>query len=227
MDKLFDPRGPLMRGLTALADLILLSFCWVLCSIPVLTIGPATAALYYAVQKMAAGESIRVFHCFFRGFRDNLKQGVVLTLIFGAAAALMYYDFLFSYMVEESLGQMLRIAFGVLAAVWLIFVCYTFPLQAQFQNPIKYTLKNALLLSLIHLGKTVQLVLMHLVPVAVCLALPELFSRLLPLWLLGAPGLIAYFSTLRMNKIWMNLRSQAQEQTAAADAEVSKTTQQM
>lgn len=221
MGKLFDLNGPLMRGMTALANLILLSFCWVLYSIPVLTVGPATAALYYAVQKMVAGENIRVFRCFFKGFRDNLKQGVVLTLIFGAAAALMYYDYMFSYMVEESLGRILRITFGVLAALWLIFACYTFPLQAQFQNSIKYTLKNALLLSLIHLGKTVQLVAMHLLPVVVCLALPELFTRLLPLWLLGAPGLIAYFSTLRMKKVWAKLRAQA-EAAPAEEAPVEE-----
>lgn len=214
MGKLFDSNGPLMQGLTAIANIILLSCAWVVFSIPILTVGPATAALYYTTQKMLLGENVSVFRCFRKSFRDNLKQGMVLTLIFGAAAALIYYDYLFSYMVDESLGQILRITFGVLAAVWLIFACYTFPLQAQFQNPIKYTLKNALLLSLIHLGKTVQLVALHLIPVVICFALPELFTRLLPLWLFCAPGLIAYLSTLRMKKVWAALRAQAEPESA-------------
>jgi uncharacterized membrane protein YesL len=181
----------------------------VLFSIPVLTIGPATAALYYGTQKVVNGENIRVFRCFLKSFRENLKQGILLTIIFGAAAALIYYDFLFSYIVEESLGKILRIAFIVLAVIWVAMVSYTFPLQAQFQNSLKNTLKNAMLLSLVHLGKTVQLVVLHLIPIAVCLMIPELFAKLLPIWLFGAPGLIAFFSMMRMKKVWQALLEQA------------------
>jgi len=217
MSKLFDMNGPLMRGLTAVTNLILLSCAWLVFSIPVITIGPATAALYYTTQKMVRGENPSIFRCFWKGFRDNLKQGIVLTLIFGAAAALMYYDYLFSYMVGDSLGTTLRIVFVIMAVVWLMMVCYTFPLQAQFQNSIKITLKNALLLSLVHLGKTVLLVVLHLIPVAVCLALPELFARLLPLWLFGAPGIIAYLSTLRMKKVWAGLMEKARSDGASAE----------
>lgn len=220
MNNLFNPNSPLMRGLSCIGNLLALSCLWVVFSIPVLTVGPATAALYCVIQKMVRGETPSILRSFWKSFRENLKQGVALTLIFGAAAALMYYDYLFSYVVEASLGKILRIVFMVLAAVWLILVCYTFPLQAQFQNSIKNTLKNALLLSLIHLGKTVQLVLLHLIPAAVCLALPELFTRLLPLWLFGAPSLIAYFATLRMNKVWTPLLEQAQGGTVPAEEDL-------
>lgn len=219
MSKLFNMNGPLMQGLTTLWNLILLSCAWLVFSIPVITVGPATAALYYTTQKMVRGENPSIFRCFWKGFRDNLKQGIVLTLIFDAAAALMYYDYLFSYMVDDSLGTALRILFVIMAIVWLMVVCYTFPLQAQFQNSIKITLKNALLLSIVHLGKTVLLVVLHLIPVAVCLALPELFARLMPLWLFGAPGLIAYLCTLRMKKVWSSLLERAQAQPEAAPAE--------
>ena len=131
-------------------------------------------------------------------------------LIFGITAALLGYDYLFSYMVNESLGKLLRIVFVVAAAVWLMLACYTFPLQAQFQNRVKRTLQNALFLALAHLGQTVTVMLIHLVPVAVCLALPELFARLLPLWIFAAPGLIAFLCTLRLRKLWASLRQQAE-----------------
>lgn len=217
MGNILDLNSPLMRGLTALANVILLSFAWIVFSIPIVTIGPATAALYYATQKMVLGENISVFRCFWKGFRDNLKQGTVLGLIFGAAAVLMYYDYLFSYMVDDSLGSVLRVVFGLMAVVWLMLVCYTFPLQAQFQNSIKYTLKNALLLSLIHLRKTVLLAALHLVPVAVCLVLPELFAKLLPLWMFAAPGGIAYLCTLCMKKVWLSLLEKARSDDGSAE----------
>ena len=168
---------------------------------------------------MVQSENPSIFRSFFHSFRANLKQGIVLTLIFGGAAALMYYDYLFSYVVSGSLGTMLRVIFAVLAVVWLMLVCYTFPLQAQFQNSIAYTLKNALFLSLAHLKKTVQLAALHLVPVAACLVLPELFTRLLPLWLFAAPGLIAYLSTVLLKKLWASLLELAQTQAGAVPAE--------
>lgn len=209
MGKLFDPNNPVMRGLTDIANIILLSCAWLIGSLGIITIGPATAALYYVAQKMVRGENPKIFRCFFHSFRENLKQGMALSLIFGLTAGLLCYDYLFSYMVTESLGRMLRIVFVVCAAVWLMIACYTFPLQAQFQNKVKVTIKNALFLALSHIGKTLLLMVIHLVPVAVCLALPELFARLLLLWIFAAPGLIAFLSSLRLRKLWSSLLEQA------------------
>ena len=219
MGKLFDPNNPIMRGLTDIANIILLSCAWLIGSLGIITIGPATAALYYVTQKLVEGENPKIFRSFFHSFRENLKQGLVLTLIFGGIAAVLCYDFLFSYMVNESLGQVLRIVFVVVAAVWLMLACYTFPLQAQFQNRVKRTLQNALFLALSHLGQTVVLMVIHLVPVAVCLALPELFARLLPLWIFAAPGLIAFLCTLRLRKLWASLRQQAQAEAVPEEAQ--------
>jgi uncharacterized membrane protein YesL len=219
MGKLFDPNNPIMRGLTDIANIILLSCAWLIGSLGIITIGPATAALYYVTQKLVEGENPKIFRSFFHSFRENLKQGMILTLIFGITAALLGYDYLFSYMVNESLGKLLRIVFVVAAAVWLMLACYTFPLQAQFQNRIKITLQNALFLALSHLGQTITVMLIHLVPVAVCLALPELFARLLPLWIFAAPGLIAFLCTLRLRKLWASLRQQAQAETAPEEAQ--------
>lgn len=211
MGKLFDQNNLVMRGLTDIANIILLSCLWLLCSLGIITIGPATAALYYVTQKMVQGENPKIFRCFFHSFRENLKQGMAFSLIFGLSGLVLYYDYLFSYIVDDSLGSVLRILFVVAAALWLMLVCYTFPLQAQFQNKVKITLQNALFLALSHLGKTLLLMVIHLVPVAVCLALPELFARLLPLWIFAAPGLIAFLCTLRLRKLWDALREQAQQ----------------
>ena len=158
--------------------------------------------------------AIKDRHYYNRGFLN-----LPLALPYGITAALLGYDYLFSYMVNESLGKLLRIVFVVAAAVWLMLACYTFPLQAQFQNRVKTTLQNALFLALSHLGQTVMVMLIHLVPVAVCLALPELFARLLPVWIFAAPGLIAFLCTLRLRKLWASLRQQAEAETAPKEAQ--------
>ena len=48
MRRLFDINNPLMRFLIALFDLLALSVLWVVFSLPIVTLGAASTALYSA-----------------------------------------------------------------------------------------------------------------------------------------------------------------------------------
>ena len=52
MAKLFDYNNPVWRFMGKLADLFFLTIVWAICSIPIVTIGATTSALYYVVLKM-------------------------------------------------------------------------------------------------------------------------------------------------------------------------------
>ena len=70
-------------------DLVMLSVMWVFCSLPILTMGAATAALYFTVVKgMRAGETLP-YGRFLRSFKENLKAGILRTLISAAAVAIL------------------------------------------------------------------------------------------------------------------------------------------
>ncbi|MFQ9394770.1 MAG: DUF624 domain-containing protein [Lachnospiraceae bacterium] len=57
---MFWENNRFMDWLTKFSHMIVLSALWVICSLPVITIGPATIALYYAAAKQfAAGSAIR------------------------------------------------------------------------------------------------------------------------------------------------------------------------
>ena len=53
-----------MRGLTDIANIILLSCAWLIGCLGIITIGPATAALYYVTQKLVEGENPKIFRSF-------------------------------------------------------------------------------------------------------------------------------------------------------------------
>lgn len=67
--------------MNAVFDLLVLGILWVICSIPVITIGSASSALYYAVVKCIKNGEGYPIHSFFHSFRQNLKQGSILTLV--------------------------------------------------------------------------------------------------------------------------------------------------
>ena len=56
MNKLFNMDSPFMIKLAKFADMVILSILWIVCCIPIFTIGPATAALYHVTLKLARKE---------------------------------------------------------------------------------------------------------------------------------------------------------------------------
>ena len=73
--------GPVIRYLAKAGDMILLNVLWVLCSLPIVTFGAATAAAHYVALKFVRDEGTSAASMFFRAFRRNLRQGCVLGLI--------------------------------------------------------------------------------------------------------------------------------------------------
>lgn len=205
MGRFFRYDSPLMIGLGKILDFILLSILWVVCCIPVITIVPSTAALYYVMLKIARKEEIRPIFGFFHAFRDNLQQGCVLTLIFAAIVILLCVDYRIMTVQAGTIGSILSILFLLLAVLAAAAMLYTFALQAQFSNTVYRTLKNAILLSLMKLPNTILLLVLHSIPILVILVAPEIMAKTLPLWLVLFPATAAYLSSLRFVKLFAPL----------------------
>lgn len=201
MGRFFRFDSPLMTGLGKLADLIILSILWLLCCVPVITIVPSTAALYYVTLKMARKEEYRPIAGFFHALKDNLKQGSIMTLLFAAVGALLYIDYRIMTLQTEEIGSILKSVFLLLTVLAAAVMLYTFPLQAQFSNTILRTLKNAMILSLSKLPNTILLLALHSIPVWAVILSPEIVGKTLLLWLLLFPAAAAYLSSLRFVKI--------------------------
>lgn len=70
----------LLRILEAVADLCLLSVYWLVCSVPLITLVPATAAMYRTAYQVIRKEEGTVSSVYFAFFRKNLRQGILLSL---------------------------------------------------------------------------------------------------------------------------------------------------
>ena len=85
---IFNPDNDIWRFTAKLVDLFLLSVFWLVCSIPLFTIGPATSALYNTVVRCIRGNRRDSWTLFFRTFRDNFKVGALTSLVVLAAGAI-------------------------------------------------------------------------------------------------------------------------------------------
>ncbi len=84
--------NPFFRFMGRVADLMILNVIFLVCCIPVVTIGPAITALYYTTLKMVRNEESYIVKGFFHSFKQNLRQGIIINLILLAIGVLLFLD---------------------------------------------------------------------------------------------------------------------------------------
>lgn len=151
--RFFSVDSPLYRFLCRLWDIIQINFFWLICSLPIVTMGASTAAAFKVCLHMADEEEGYIYKEFFQGFKENWKQGTVLEIITLVCAYAVYLDTQFFNGLEGNPVGFLILA---IASGFLFFFCliYTFPLIARYRNTLLGTIKNSLTISRKYFGKT-------------------------------------------------------------------------
>lgn len=203
-----NPDSPVVSKAEQIADLMIAGFLWLICSIPIITIGAATAALYYTIVKVVRRGRDTVTKSFFHSFRDNLKQGIPVTIIY-----LIYGGFLVLYVMhlgrleDAGLNSYAYAASGILMFVPFLFtIVYIFPVMSRFSAGIVKLFQYALHMSVGHILTTIILVI-WLLAVVFCIYLFS-FSLLI------LPGVCALVSSFLMERV---LRRYMQKEKEAYD----------
>lgn len=164
MGKLFDLESPFMRILNRVADLMIMNFIVSICCIPIFTAGAAFTAMHYVFLKSVRGEEGYLVKGFFKSFKQNFKQATILWLLMLLVIAILVGDF---WIMTYSGLQFPRVLLIILMAISIALVMvgvYIFPVLSRFENSIKNTLKNAFCMAVLHLPKTVLMVILLLLP---------------------------------------------------------------
>lgn len=168
--QVFDPDNLLWRIMARGVDFVGLGLFWLLLCLPVVTIGPATAALYYTVVKVFRQKEDGGFGVMWKQFRVNLKPGCIATVICLPFALIFAYG----YAVMEAnngtpMGAVMFVAYWVALLVPAGLFCWLWPVMARFDQGLKDTFRNAFMLALRHLPSTFILVLLNLELIIFCL----------------------------------------------------------
>lgn len=151
------------RFMGLLGDFLLLDLLLFLCLFPVITVGPGLCAAYYVCFKLVEDSGKGTLRDFLHSFRMNFLQGVCILLIMLFWGSLIFYDARFVWMMwgtfPAALSYLLLWVCGLLTLVYLIVLLYIFPLQARFYNKISVTIRNAFLLGIRNLPRTVLMLL--------------------------------------------------------------------
>lgn len=159
MGNLFSVDGGLYKFISRLWDMVKLNFMWLLCSIPIITMGAATAAAFSVTLKMVDEEEGYICGPFLKEFKANIKKGSIMGVFLLVAAYALYLDLQFFHAANAvGEGGFLFLAIFVIGLVltYTHFI-YAFPLQARYENSIINTMRNSFRISLKYWLKTIVL----------------------------------------------------------------------
>ena len=174
-----------------LGQLIALNLLWIVCSLPIITAGASTTALFYCTLKLHKDGDIRVLHDFFKSFKQNFRQSTLIWILMVAAG-------IFIYMEKEALatmpGSMSQIFNYVIFAVYIPLVAvalYVFPTVAAFENKTMTLITNAFYFAVKHIGYALAVAVITILPMTMTLVDAKLFPVYLLIWLMFGFSLTA------------------------------------
>lgn len=133
--------------LVFVSNMFLLNMLWLIFCLPIITIFPATAAMFGVVRQWINHKETGVFQTFLRCFKENFKQSFLIQLVWVLLAVSLVFD----YSTSLKLGSFKTIISPILIVLGLFFMMgstFLFPYMVQFKTTTQILFKNSFLLSI-------------------------------------------------------------------------------
>lgn len=198
---LVSDSSPLMTRVGQVALLAVCNLCWLVCSLPVVTTGAATTALYAVLLERRELSFDTAFTAFFRAFRRCWRTATALWL----PALVLGVVWLWAAWLT-AVQNLLNNAFALLpllvsGAVWAFVVLWLFPLLAIGGGRPGALLRKAFLLGLGELWRSMVMLVIELVPLALFFLYARTFMLLSGFWILLGFALLALLKLLVMEPV--------------------------
>lgn len=209
---------PAGRFLSLIFRLLILDLLFLVSTIPVITTGAAVSALTATSLSLRRGGE-EVLRPYFSAFRRNFKQATILFLLMAAAAAFLGFDLY--VMAHSSLpGRTYIVSVYVLFVLFVCLVmCWILPLSAQFENTVRGTLKNAVLLCVQHLPASLILLVLSIFPFVFFILFPDAFVSLGFLIFFLYFSAAAYLCAKIFDPVFLSLMTDEERERVLKDSE--------
>lgn len=187
-----------------LGNMITVNFLFIICSIPVITLGASFTSMYYALLRNLKYGDSSLIRDFFSSFKQNFRQSTLSWII----------SILFVIVFSADIGMFgpqgvypvtaiyyLIIVLAVMAAITAMFV---FPVIATFQNTLKNLWIQAFFLAARNIPFALVILVLNVVPLYLSLTTPspQIFGTALFIWIVTGFGLIAWINTFLFYRIF-------------------------
>ncbi|MDR1638509.1 MAG: DUF624 domain-containing protein [Clostridiales bacterium] len=212
MGSFFSMDGPFYKVGSIVADIMLLSLYWFIFSIPIVTIGASTTAMYYVMTRKITNRDGYLFRDFFKGFKTNFKQATIIWLLALVVLAILTLNI----MNIDLVGSMKTLVFPVQICFMIelaLVLIYIFPIISRFEVKLKESFKFAFFMANRHLLTSLGCIV---IAVLVLLAI-----YMYPLIFLVAIGIYVYLTSFLMIRVFKKYRPEIAEEEMIGEAILS------
>ena len=164
----------LYRAGKSIGDVVTISLLFVVFCLPVFTIGVSVSALYYTVYRRYFKKDDNISKNFMSAFKCNLKNGIIIHIIYSAYSAIVGFNIYFSLFGFN--GTKLPEWYTVISFIPVLPLVFTlpflYPLVARFSNSVKGTIKNSFTLCMMNFPKFLLIWLIAAAALLICVAFP-------------------------------------------------------
>ncbi len=175
---IFKYDSPLMSFLNTVFDLMFLNILCFICCIPIITIGPALAAKYDVAMRIVRKEEPTIFRPFFRAFKNNFKQSIIIWSVLLVACFLLFIDW--NWIFQNGIGNVspFYLMAAIITTLIVSFIIMTiFPIIARFQVTIREAFKTSVFFSMVYFLGLLSVSIISVFSVYLCIK----YMRFLPL----------------------------------------------
>ncbi|MGN0437015.1 MAG: YesL family protein [Lachnospiraceae bacterium] len=205
------PESKLKRCLDIFGSLFALNLCFVFSILPVFTIGAACTAMYAMMYKIQRHDDYTVVKEYFQEFKKNFKKGTIAWLIMVLAFVILWGQYMYICNFQDAMAMIYSILLLVEGVLACLIVPFVFPLLAYFDNTIKNTFKNALLLAVSNLGAWLKIFIAWTATFFFCFGYEVVILNIWYLWFFIIFGLLFYGSSVVAKKVFDKIRKKQKE----------------
>ena len=143
-----------------IVDWLFVSLLWLLFSLPVVTVGASTTALFETVHKVIRRGKGYVWRTFWTTFKSNFKKATIIWLIQLGILLLLWGDMKIMEMVLEQGSKFGALYYFFYVTMFMVYVwvVYTCVYIARIEDTIKVTMKNAAFMAIMNLPWAIVIV---------------------------------------------------------------------
>ncbi len=155
MGNLFSIDGPLYKIFKVIYQLLILNFLWLIFSIPLVTIGASTTALFYITDKIIRGEYKNyLLKPFWQSFKNNFKQASIIWLMLVVGFIVISINIRNLYLLGNLSKYIAIVQFFILIELVIVGI-YIFPLLARHHITVINGFKAAFFIAHRHIITTI------------------------------------------------------------------------
>lgn len=188
--------------LNNIGDIVVANLLFILCSIPLVTIGPSLTALYHCTLRTVKGNSYGTIKTFFRAFKENFVQSIIIWLGIAAVGFVLVTNIRFLGSESGEAGNVLMILSEGVAVLLVIFALYVFPVIAAFSSNTASQIKNAFIFAFMRFPYTVLMLIVSVFPMYMTYQDYKLMPLWACCWFFFGFGLTAYVNSLMLYRLF-------------------------